>query len=414
MKMFMECLKDTRIVKNVTTIVGLRAYSASTNILPEQTLGRGLRLMYSGDVRESVSVIGTDAFMEFVESIQSEGVELERQPMGGGAKPKVSLVVEVDKENGDKDIDTLDINIPILTRRVYREYKNLADLNVTQFDFARIKYQEFDETELREIVFRDMTTGEVTHTTVMDSNGVPNYRSALQLFSQTIMKELSLFSDYDVVYGKVKNFVENELFGKTVVLDSPNTLRNLAEIATRKTLYDTFKRAINDLTIRDKGDAQLSETIKLSDTRPFMVKEQEHLIPRKSVFNKITGDYGLELKFAKFLEDCPDVISYAKNYLGIRFKLDYVNTDGDITNYYPDFFIKLTDGRVIIAETKGKEELDLPRKMQRLSQWCEDVNKVSPNAIYDFVYVDQENFDVYRPQTFQQLLDGFSEYKSPL
>ena len=43
-------LKEGWDVKNVTTIVGLRAYTSKSNILPEQTLGRGLRLMY----RESV------------------------------------------------------------------------------------------------------------------------------------------------------------------------------------------------------------------------------------------------------------------------------------------------------------------------------------------------------------------------
>ena len=65
-------------------IVGLRAYSAKSNILPEQTLGRGLRKMYPGGVEEYVSVVGTDAFMDFVESIQAEGVVLERKPMGEG------------------------------------------------------------------------------------------------------------------------------------------------------------------------------------------------------------------------------------------------------------------------------------------------------------------------------------------
>ena len=69
-------LKEGWDVKNVTTIVGLRAYAAKSNILPEQTLGRGLRKMYPGGVEEYVSVVGTDAFMEFVESIQREGVEL--------------------------------------------------------------------------------------------------------------------------------------------------------------------------------------------------------------------------------------------------------------------------------------------------------------------------------------------------
>jgi len=62
-------LKEGWDVRNVTTIVGLRAYVAQSNILPEQTLGRGLRRMYRDpDLPEFVSVVGTDAFMDFVES----------------------------------------------------------------------------------------------------------------------------------------------------------------------------------------------------------------------------------------------------------------------------------------------------------------------------------------------------------
>ena len=405
-------LKEGWDVKNVTTIVGLRAYSAKPNILPEQTLGRGLRLMYAGTEKESVSVLGTDAFMEFAESIKSEGVELERQPMGAGTKPKAPLVVAVDKANVNKDIDALDIEIPILTRRVYREYQNLADLDVALFDFTPVAYQKLGETSEREIVFKDITTGEVTHITVLDSSGAADYRSALGYFAETLRKDLRLVSGYDVLYGKVKNFVQNQLFGETVPLDAPNTLYNLSELPATKTVMETFTRAINELTVQDKGDAQLSETIKLSDTRPFMVKEQEYLTPQKSVLNRITGDAHFELEFVGFLENCPDVVSHAKNYFGIHFKLDYVNADGDIANYYPDFLVKLTDGRVIVVETKGREDLDVPPKMYRLAQWCEDVNRVSPNTIYDFVYVDQESFDTYRPETFQQLLDGFSEYKT--
>ena len=404
-------LKEGWDVKNVTTIVGLRAYSAKSNILPEQTLGRGLRRMYADAVNESVSVVGTNAFMDFVEQIQEEGVELERQAMGEGTKPKAPLVIEVDKENVNKDIDALDIEIPILTRRVYREYKNLAGLDVTQLDFAPVTYQEFGEAEIREIVFEYMTTSEVAHTTVLESPGTEDYRSAIGYFAHTVMKELRLVSGYEVLYANVKDFVENMLFGETVALDDPDTLRNLSEVPATKTVIETFKRAINDLTIRDKGDADLSETTRVQDTRPFMVKEQESLIPQKSVFNRITGDSHFELEFAAFLENCPDVVSYAKNYFGIHFKLDYINADGDISNYYPDFLVKLTDDHIIVVETKGREDLDVPLKMQRLLQWCEDVNKVTPDVPYDFVYVDQENFDVYRPQTFQQLLDGFTEYK---
>jgi superfamily II DNA or RNA helicase len=40
-------VKEGWNVRNVATIVWLRAYTAESSILPEQTLGRGLRRMYS-------------------------------------------------------------------------------------------------------------------------------------------------------------------------------------------------------------------------------------------------------------------------------------------------------------------------------------------------------------------------------
>ena len=87
-------LKEGWDVKNVTTIVGLRAYVAASNILPEQTLGRGLRKMLFGE-EEILSVIGTQNFMEFVESINSEGITLEKRPMGEGAKRKEPFITAI-------------------------------------------------------------------------------------------------------------------------------------------------------------------------------------------------------------------------------------------------------------------------------------------------------------------------------
>jgi len=404
-------LKEGWDVRNVTTIVGLRAYSAKSNILPEQTLGRGLRKMYPGSMEEYVSVVGTNAFMDFVESIQAEGVVLERKAMGEGTKPKTPLVVEIDNENEKKDIEALDIEIPVLTPRIYREYKNLADLDVGALGHQRVAYLQFTEEEQREIVFKDITTGEVTHTTFLDTAGIADYRSVIGYFAQTIMKDLRLVSGYDVLYGKVKAFVREQLFDRPVELESPNTLRNLSELAATKTLIQTFKKAINALTIQDKGDAKIRDTIKLRQTRPFVAKDQSYVVPKKSVFNRIIGDSPFELRFASFLEDCSGVVSYAKNYLAVHFKLDYVNADGDISNYYPDFLVKLSARRIVIVETKGQEDLDVPLKMQRLRQWCEDINRVQSDVKYGFVYVDEESFEEYKPKTFRQLFDGFREYK---
>ncbi|MCL4552740.1 MAG: type III restriction endonuclease subunit R, partial [Candidatus Marsarchaeota archaeon] len=404
-------LKEGWDVRNVTTIVGLRAYSAPSNILPEQTLGRGLRKMYHESAEEYVSVVGTEAFMDFVESIQAEGVILERKPMGEGTGPKTPVIIEIDKENPKKDIEALDIEIPLLTPRVYREYKNLADLDIAALGNQKVTYRQFSKEQQREIVFKDITTGEVTHTTILDTAGIADYHSVIGYFTQTIMKDLKLFSGYDVLYGKVKAFVQDELFGLHVDLEDPNTLRNLSELVATKTIIETFKKSINDLTVRDKGDAEIRDSIKLRQTRPFVAKEQPYLIPKKSVFNRIIGDKGFELLFARFLDDCDDVVSFAKNYLAVHFKLDYVNSDGDIRDYYPDFLVKLPGKRIVIVETKGQEELDLPLKIQRLRQWCEDINRIQADVKYDFVYVDEEGFGRYRPASFQELMDGFAEYK---
>ena len=404
-------LKEGWDVRNVTTIVGLRAYAAKSNILPEQTLGRGLRKMYPGDVEEYVSVVGTNAFMEFVESIQAEGVVLERKAMGAGTDPKTPLVIEIDKENEKKDIPALDIELPVLTPRVYREYKSLGDLDIAAMGHQKLACLKFSKEEQREIVFKDIATGDVTHTTILDTAGVADYRSVIGYFAHSIMKDLRLVSGYDVLYAKVKSFVQEELFDHPVDLEDPNTLRNLSELAATKTLIESFKKAINALTVRSKGDAEIRDTIKLRQTRPFVAKEQGYLIPKKSVFNRIIGDSQLELRFAAFLENCEDIISYAKNYMAVHFKLDYVKADGDISNYYPDFMVKLSAKRLVIVETKGQEDLDVPLKMARLRQWCEDINRIQKDVEYDFVFVDQESLDKYKPASFKQLIAGFRKYK---
>lgn len=400
-------LKEGWDVRNVTTIVGLRAYSAKSNILPEQTLGRGLRKMYPGGVEEYVSVVGTDAFMEFVESIKNEGVEFERKPMGEGTGPKTPLMIEVDTENERKNLDALDIALPRLTPRVYREYKNLSDLDESAMGHEKVLYQEFTEEEQREIVFKDVTTGAVTHTTILDTAGVADYRSVLGYFAHTIMKDLRLVSGYDVLYGKVKSFVRSELYGREVELEAPNTIRNLSELASTRTILESFKKAINALTVREKGDAEIRDHIKLRETRPFVVKEQGYVVSKKSVFNRTIGDSRLELEFASFLEDCADVESYAKNYLAVGFKLDYVKADGDISNYYPDFVVKVAGGEIWLVETKGREDLNDPGKWERLQQWCSDASRLDSGRQYRALFVREEDWERYKPKSFRDAMAVF-------
>ena len=209
----------------------------------------------------------------------------------------------------------------------------------------------------------------------------------------------------------MKSFVQNDLFEREIVLDDANTLRNLSELVATKTLIEVFKKAVNALTVQDKGDARISDSIRLRQTRPFVAKDQGYVVSKKSVFNKTIGDSGFELEFAAFLENCSDVKAYGKNYLAVRFKLDYVTATGDISNYIPDFFIKLMDGSVVIVETKGQEDVDVPLKMARLKSWCDDVNAIEGAGKFRFVYVDQVSFEKYTPKSFADLLSGFAKFR---
>ena len=399
-------LKEGWDVKNVTTIVGLRPFNSPSNILPEQTIGRGLRRMFFGqdNVEEYVSVIGTPAFMEFVESIKTEGVDLEKRSMYETSKPIAPTVVEIDNKNSKKDISKLDIELPILTPRIQREYKNLADLNVAKFQFKKIKVKQFSEEEKKEITFKAVIDNQQHHTTILDSNIEPNYQSAIGFFAQAIMKELRLFGCYDILFGKVKEFVSDYLFTEKIDLEDLNILKNLSEIEATKTIRETFKKEINNLTVRDVGDAEIKNYIKISDSQPFVVNDQAYLLPKKSVFNKIVGDSQFELEFADFLERCDDIISFAKNYSQINFRIDYRNADNSISYYIPDFFVKVDDKTIYIIETKGREDLDDLAKIKRLKQWREDANERQKKIKYETLYVKQEKWEKYKPRDFKELV----------
>jgi type III restriction enzyme len=388
-------LREGWDVRNVTTIVGLRPFNADSKILPEQAIGRGLRKMFSLDVQETLSVIGTPAFIEFVESLKTEGVEFQYSPMGTGKRGKNPIIVEVDKENESKDLDELDIPIPQMSPRIYREFKNLEDLEITNLKFEKAPFKTFDENELKEIIFKDIED-KISHTTVFKDT-IADYRNVIGFFTQSILKESRLVSGFNILYPKTESFIQNHLFGKTVDLEDAQTIRNLSEAQPKAILYKAFKDAINDLTVSDSGTAEIKNYISLKAVRPKVTDEQPFLIPKKSIFNKVIGDNAFELEFASYCENrFSDVIAFAKNTMGdggVNFKIEYQAQDGNIREYFPDFFVKTSANDIFIVETKGREDLDDLNKIRRLVTWCKDVNAQQSEKTYTAIYIKQEDWE---------------------
>lgn len=400
-------LREGWDVKNVSTIVGLRPYSDKSKILPEQTIGRGLRKMFPLDVEEELSVIGTSAFIEFVEGIKSEGVQLGYRKMGAGYKPKSALIVEPDTENPQKDLEKLDIPIPNLTPRIYREYKKLELIDIHNLNNKKAKIYKFNEEQRKEIVFSDLK-GNFSHT-VDFVNSEIDHRNVIALFTNAILKDNRLFSGFDVLYPKVKDFITYQLFTEPVDITDPNILRNLSEPTPKKIIFSTFQKAISQLTISDSGSAGVKNHIKLREVKPAIYNDQPHLIPQKSLQNIIVGDSKFELEFAAFLENCYDIISYIKNNFRINFKIEYQNKKGNISNYLPDFIVKKNENEIFIVETKGREDTDDVEKIKRLQIWCKDVNEQNLKYTYTPLYVKQEDWEKYKQnlKTFGDLIGVF-------
>ena len=143
-------------MNNVTTIVGLRAFT-KPKILPEQTLGRGLRRMYRGeDLRERLTVIGTPNFMEFAKELEKEGIKVKEIDVGENVSPFFITSKLVDDE---KVINKFDIEFPQIIEKIFRNDELIKTIDVSKFKFNAVEYKNLDLIKKIKIEWEDIVTG---------------------------------------------------------------------------------------------------------------------------------------------------------------------------------------------------------------------------------------------------------------
>ena len=326
--------------------------------------------------------------------------------MHRGSEPAGPTIIEIDKE---KNRDKLDIEIPVLSPTIIREYKNLEELDVENFDFKTVELIEFTPVEQKNIIFREIIDDKVVKEVQMRDDLHINATSIITFFTNSIIRELRLYGGQDILYGKLKEFMSDRLFGKTVNLEDSNVARNLSESNVRFVIRETFKKHINALTVLDKGTSEIQNYIKVSNQKTFSIPRVKKFLPaKKSIFNKIVGDSDFELQFAGFLDAAVDVNRFIKNYIQLGFRMEYINHEGGISYYYPDFVVHLNNGERFVVETKGAENLDDPRKIDRLKNWCEDATKATGKT-YRHLYVRQEDWNSLdlTPNSFNEIITVF-------
>jgi type III restriction enzyme len=389
-------LREGWDVQNVTVVVGLRPYTAKANILPEQTIGRGLRLMFRDlptTYTERVDIIGNNAFLNFVDDLEKlEELKLDTFEIG---KDKLRIVTILPLE----DRREFDIGLPVLTPSLIRKKslaEEIAGLNVTGFqsivlpmgeDDPRSKtftYEGYDIITLKKEVEREYT--------------IPEPQTAQEVigyYARRIAEAVKLPAQFAALAPKVREFFEQKAFGHPVDLTDPDIVKAMSTPVAHYVCVDVFKKALQALTIEQQTPKLLEPARMLSACQPFPWSRPVWE-GQKCIFNLVPCDNDFEREFAKFLDNASDVKAFAKLPRAFGFAIEYTDTVMNLRNYEPDFVAVDKSGTHWILESKGQETVDVLRKDVAAVRWCENATRLTDGQ-WQYVKVPQKEFEALQP-----------------
>jgi type III restriction enzyme len=393
-------LREGWDVQNVTVIVGLRPFSAKANILPEQTVGRGLRLMFGGrsNYIERLDVIGNKTFIEFVEQLErDEDMKLETFDL----KQKVVIVtIAPDPKKKEKDIQ-IPILSPILTRKKSLA-EEIAELDINKFnspvlprkqDDAVAKnfhYEGFDIITLQKIIEREYS--------------IPKPQTAEEVigyYARRIAQDVKLPSQFSALAPKVREFLEMKAFGGQVNLSDPVMIKAISSNVAQYVTVKTFTDALGKLAISELEPQLLHAGRPLSETPPFPWSRAT-LAADKSIFNLVPCANAFEKAFAQFLQKADDVDRFAKLPEQFAFAIEYTDNAVNLRYYEPDFAVLTKDGTHYIAETKGLEDVNVANKDRAAQLWCENTTRLTSKP-WAYLKVLQTAYEKLQPTRFEDL-----------
>ena len=397
-------LREGWDVQNVTVVVGLRPYTSSANILPEQAIGRGLRLMFRGGAySEHVDIIGNKAFLSFVDDLEKlEDVKLDTFEVGKDklkilaiepqmpekaaydlALPRLSPII-VRKKTLTEEIQTLDV-------MSFKFSPNPLPRKPTDADVKKFQYQAFDILTAEKLFEREYAIKEAQR-----PDEIVSY------YAKLIAMSLKLPSQFNALAPKVWEFFENRAFGERVDLYSPVIVEAMNHRIAGYVVLDVFTRVLKDKIVEQLEPTIEGENRQLSSMQPFAFSRPV-LEARKCVFNLVPCDNDFEYEFAKFLESAKDVVAFSKLPQQFGFSIEYTDNNANLRYYYPDFVVKNEFGEMWLVETKGQESLEVAFKDRAAKMWCENATKLTGEQ-WRYVKVPQKEYVKLQPVEFYDLL----------
>ena len=367
-------LREGWDVRNVSVILGLRPFTAKANILPEQAVGRGLRLMkeIGPDYIQIVEIIGTQKFEEFVKNLEVEGVGV------GVTKDPPPLGVHIYPMKIKADYN---IEIPVLTPVHTREFTGMDDSVIKGLPAnpKGLKQIPGDITKVK--LVETVTQKTVGQKQVTIDAGLPEINEILTHLTNRICKEARIDGQFAVVYPIMRKYVREVFFGKEVNLETDLIRRLLSNAANRDHIISTLAKAIGEKSISKIRSKLKSEPLSLMELEGFYWR-RDWVELDKTVFNITPCFNDFEKHFARFLDQANDILRFVKlaeTYT--KFSIEYLNNKGAISYYYPDFIAaqNTSSGETAmwLVETKGWEHANVQLKDARAETWCNDASRLT-------------------------------------
>jgi len=374
-------LKEGWDVKTIYTIIPLRA--SVSDILTEQTIGRGLRLPFgrpvsrdeglSEEERKNLSDIDT---LEIISHEKYSAVLAKAKrvldAVGVATDDGIQLEAKEIVPDGDKRYI---LAIPKIQTKFHSEEEiDLTDVKVT--------YERFEDLDVK-LVGTDLATSEERNyeQILEECNG-----SLVNFFVRILIEETDEFDIRDK--EKLQRFVQAYI--------------DTAEVTSGEKQEVLFKhrgKIIQDILsqirdkITEKTNINYVVTDKLVEFRPYWrnmqkgyVEKDKNAVVKKELTHNIIGGYVktvfsknvFESKQEKWLADILDRDEEIVRW--VRPPTGQVSIPYKSGNYNPDFIVETKDSKFFVIEVKAKNELtdeDVQAKAKAGVAWCKAMSEAT-------------------------------------
>lgn len=389
---------------NICVVVVLRATEA--DLLLEQIVGRGLRLMFPGYAYPELQDAKRDAYNEirrnkipsnsldflfivehpqfraFYDALRREGFAI-----GGGDTSTTTSTGDLMPVDAITErLKYYDISWPI---QIYDEGR-MPELS--QIDVKNLpRYSgDFDNLKIMlsklSIADRHVETGKKGKTWKLENEyfdysfflrqatKAVAYRGNMAVITAGQAKIAELIDDYtsEVCFGKSIDFTRSENY---CVLNYTPVFDFIIQ-----TVHQAIVKLIEGYKYEPKG-----VWAKLSDVPRVMVRESKSVETDKSIYPRVgyqPKGGGFERDFMlEVLNQSADVQAFSKLDRRHRLKITYRDHTAILRNYEVDFIVKTSD-RLFLVETKAdkdiKESLNVAVKARAAVAWCEQASTLNP------------------------------------